>query len=124
MLARLARCRFDRAVDGGVRGCSSSLNLPELREVVDRSIQTDPHRQEYTKIGRTIAEMFMDQGEQRGELKQARSILLRQLRKRFKKVPRKIEARIAAATEIRELETWLDSILDAKTLAEVGIPLD
>ena len=30
---------------------------PELRDVVDRSIQTDPHRQEYTKMGRTIAEM-------------------------------------------------------------------
>jgi hypothetical protein len=100
---------------------------PKLREVVDRSIKTDPHRQEYTKMGRTIAEMYMDQGEQRGELKgelkRARTTLLRQLRKRFKKIPRKVEARIAAA-DIRDLETWLDNILDAKTLAEVAIPLD
>jgi hypothetical protein len=99
----------------------------QLREVVDRSIQTDPHRQEYTKMGRTIAEMYMDQGEQRGELKGelkgAKATLLRQLRRRFKKVPRKIEARIAAA-DIRDLQTWLDNILDVKTLAEVGIPLD
>ncbi len=96
---------------------------PQLREVVDRTIQTDPHRQEYTKMGRTIAEMYMDQGEERGELKRARSILLRQLRKRFKKVPRKVEARIGAA-DLRDLEIWLDNILDAKSLAEVGISLD
>jgi hypothetical protein len=29
----------------------------ELRDVVDRSVQTDPHRKEYTKMGQTIAEM-------------------------------------------------------------------
>ena len=75
-------------------------------------------------MGRTIAEMYMDQGEQRGELKYARSTLLRVLRKRFKKVPRKVEARIAAATEIRDLETWMDNFVNAKPLAEVGIPLD
>jgi hypothetical protein len=97
---------------------------PELREVVDRSIQTDPHRQEYTKMGRTIAEMYMDQGEQRGELKQARTTLLRQLRKRFKKVPRKVEARIAATADMHDLETWLDNFANAATLNEVGIPLD
>ncbi len=97
---------------------------PELREVVDRSIQTDPHRQEYTKMGRTIAEMYMDQGRATEALKRSRTILLRQLRKRFKKVPRKVEARIAVAADIRELETWLDNFANAATLADVGIPLD
>ncbi len=98
----------------------------ELRKVVDRSIQTDPHRQEYTKMGRTIAEMYMDQGEQRGEqewkLVNSRNILLRLLRKRFKKVPRKVEARIAATTNLQELETWIDNVIDAATLADIGIP--
>jgi len=74
-------------------------------------------------MGRTIAEMYMDQGEQRGDLKVVKATLLRQLRKRFKKVPRKVEARIAAA-DIRDLQTWLDNSVDAKTMAEVGIPLD
>ncbi len=35
----------------------SEEEQPKLRDVVDRSIQTDRRRQEYTKMGRTIAEM-------------------------------------------------------------------
>jgi hypothetical protein len=46
------------------------------------------------------------------------------LRKCFKKVPRKVEGRIAAARNMQDLKTWLDNILDAQTLGEVGIPLD
>jgi hypothetical protein len=97
-----------------------------LREVVDRAVQTDLHRQEYAKMGQTIAEMLKDEGRSEGRQQEAlaarRAILLRQLRKRFKKVPRKVEARIAATTNIQELEGWLDNILDADTLADVGIP--
>jgi hypothetical protein len=99
-----------------------------LREVVDRSVQSDPHRKEYTKMGQTIAEMYIEQGraagELAGELKRARAILLRLLRQRFKKVPRKVKAHITATTDMRDLECWLDRILDAKTLAEVGVPTD
>jgi hypothetical protein len=103
---------------------------PELRDVVDRSVQTDLHRKEYTKMGRTIAEMYMDQGrteglivgEQKGALNSARTILLRQLRMRFKKVPRRVEARIVATKNMQELETWLDNFANATTLADVGIP--
>jgi hypothetical protein len=49
--------------------------------------------------------------------------LLRQLRNSNKKSPRKVEARLAAA-DIRDLQTWPDSFVDEKILAEVGIPLD
>jgi hypothetical protein len=101
-----------------------------LGEVVDRTVQTDLHRQEYAKMGQTIAEMFIDKGRIEGEtmgrqeeaLASRRTILLRILRKRFKKIPRKIEARIAATTGIEELEIWIDKTIDAKALAEVGIP--
>ena len=47
------------------------------------------------------------EGQQQEALKSRQVILLRQLHRRFKKVPRKLEARI-----------------DAATLADVGIPLD
>jgi hypothetical protein len=97
---------------------------PELRDVVDRSVQTDPHRKEFTIMGQTIAEMYMEKGRIDGKIEIAQTILLRQLRKRFKKVPRKVEARVAATVNMRDLETWLDNILDAETLAKVGIPLD
>ncbi len=68
-------------------------------------------------MGRTIAEMFMDQGEVRGK----REVLLRLLRRRFKKVPREVAACIAAATDVHDLDKWLDRIVDAKTLNDVGI---
>jgi hypothetical protein len=104
---------------------------PSLREVVDRTVQTDSHRQEFVKMGQTIAEMLKDEGRLEGEIQgrqqealaTRRAILLRLLRKKFKKVPRKVAARIAATTNLQELETWLDNIIEAATLADVGIPL-
>jgi hypothetical protein len=98
----------------------SAAEQPELHEVVDRSVQTDPHRKEYREMGQTIAEMYIQQG----ELAMARSTLLRLLRKRFKKLPRKVRSCIAAPTNLRELETWLDNFASARTLADVGMPLD
>jgi hypothetical protein len=95
----------------------------ELREVVDQSVGTDPHRKEFTKMGQTIAEMYIDQGKQLGELAMARETVLRLLGKRFKKLPRKVKSRIAATTNLQDLKTWLDNILDAETLDDVGIPL-
>lgn len=96
---------------------------PELREVADQSVRIDPHRKELTKMGQPIAEMYIDQGKQQGELAMARENVLRLLRKRFKKIPRKVASRIAATTNVQDLKTWLDNILDAETLDDVGIPL-
>jgi predicted transposase YdaD len=109
---------------------------PPLHDVVDRSVQTDAHRKEWIKMSQTIAEMYLEQGreqgrvqgrvegEQEGALKAARGMLLLQLRKRFKKVPRKVEARITATTNMQELETWVENFATAASLADVGIPLD
>jgi predicted transposase YdaD len=100
----------------------------EMHEVVDRSVQKDPHRREYTKMGQTIAEMYIEkgrlEGKVEGEIEGQRKTLLRQLRKRFKKLPRKVEARINATTNLQDLESWLDNIVDAQSLADVGIPPD
>jgi hypothetical protein len=75
-------------------------------------------------LGQTIAEMYIEQGRLEGEIKEKRATLLRLLRKRFKNLPRKVEARVTATTNMRDLESWIDNILDAESLAEVGIPLD
>jgi hypothetical protein len=92
----------------------------ELNGVIDRSIEEASHQKENTKMGRTIAEVV----EERGMINGLRTTLLRLLRKRFKKVPRQVEAHVADTTSVRELNTWLDNVLDAKTLADVGIPMD
>jgi hypothetical protein len=102
----------------------SDAEQQPLREVVDRTIQTDPHRREYVKMGRTIAEALIEQGKHEEALASRKETLLLQLRKRFKKVPRKIEARIAATTNLQDLKTWLGNVIDAATLADVGIPVD
>ena len=46
----------------------SEEEQPELREIVDSAIQADPHRQEYRVMGRTIAEMYLDQGREQGRM--------------------------------------------------------
>ncbi len=125
---RIRWVEFLSYIEALVYHARNEAEQPKRRDVVDRSIQTDRRRQEYTKMGRTIAEMYIDQGraegEQKGVLKYARATLLRLLRKRFKKVPRKLEARIAATTSMRELETWMHNFANAETLEEVGIPVD
>jgi hypothetical protein len=101
----------------------SAEEQPELREVVDRSVQTDPHRKEFSRMGQTIAEMYIDQGKQQGELAMARTPTA-PARKRFKRLPRRIESRVRATTNLRELETWLANFANATTLTDVGIPLE
>ena len=96
----------------------------ELNNVIDRSIVEASHHKESTKMGQTIAEMLEEKGIEKGTLNTLRTTLLRLLRKRFKKVPREVEAHVSATTNVRELQKWLDNVLDAETLAEVGIPTD
>jgi hypothetical protein len=79
-------------------------------------------------MSRTIAESFIEQGRVegllKGRLKQSRSTLLMLLKKQFKKVPAKMKARIASTTDLHQLKTWLVSFVNAKSLEDVGIPLD
>lgn len=107
------------------RGMEEQL---ELNDVIDRSILDASHHEENTKMSRTIAEAVeekgIEKGLEKGTLNTLQTTLLRLLRKRFKKVPRRVEARISDNTNVRELQTWLDNVLDAKTLADVGIPMD
>jgi hypothetical protein len=88
----------------------------------------------YAKKWHTIGDLYKDEdqaegraggfreGKKTGALETTRTILLRQLRKRFKGVPRKVEARIAATTNLQELQSWLDNFAHAVTLADVVIP--
>ncbi len=104
-----------------------------LVAAIETSVQSDPHRTEYGKMGRTIAQMFIDQGvekgmrkglqkgEIKGEIKSRQTVLLRQLRNRFKTVPPAVQARIAETEDVPTLDAWLDRVLDAKKLADVGI---
>jgi hypothetical protein len=75
-------------------------------------------------MGETIAEALVRKGREEAAVTSLQSTLLRQLRKRFKKLPRKLEARINATTDVTELQTWLDNFVAARKLADVGVPME
>jgi hypothetical protein len=71
-------------------------------------------------MSKTIAESFVDKGKQQ----QAQEDVLMLLQTRFKKVPSKLKTRVASTTDIRQLKAWMANIVQAKSIADVGIPLD
>jgi Domain of unknown function (DUF4351) len=50
--------------------------------------------------------------------------LVRQLRKKFGKLPAAMVQHIEATTQVEQLDTWLDEVIDARKLANVGIPAE
>jgi len=96
--------------------------------VIEASSCAEDRRKELATMAETAAEMLERRGREKGrEEERVTSLqytLLRQLRKRFKRLPRKIEARINATTNVAELQTWLDNFVDARTLADVGVPAE
>jgi len=58
--------------------------------------------------------------EQRGALRERQQTLIRLLRHKFSEVPDAVVQQIEATEDLDRLSEWLDHILDAKTLAEMG----
>jgi hypothetical protein len=76
-------------------------------------------------MGRTIAEALRDEGRAEGRAEETvrsrQQTLLRLLRLRFRKVPKKVEGVILATTDVAQLDGWLDGVLTATSLSAVGI---
>jgi hypothetical protein len=100
----------------------------ELRQVIVASVRTDARRRETEVMTRTIAEALRDEGKEEGrregELRSQRQTLVRQLRLRYQKVPKAVERTVMATEDLGQLQTWLDRIITASTLDEIGIPAD
>jgi predicted transposase YdaD len=98
---------------------------PGLQEVITASVRTDEHRQELTIMKQTIADELREEGRLQGDrqatVRTLRQTLLRQLRRRFKRVPKATEQVILATEDVTQLNAWLDQILTAATLAEMNI---
>ncbi len=69
----------------------------------------------------TIADMFRQEGEQRGVLQAQQQTLVRLLRRRFGDLPADVEQTIQATRDVRRLEKWLDQFATAEALEDVGI---
>jgi flagellar biosynthesis/type III secretory pathway protein FliH len=63
----------------------------------------------------------MQQGLERGELRGRQATLIRQLHKRFTNVPDEIVRAIEATQDIERLDDWLERILTARTLRDIGV---
>ncbi len=105
-----------------VRGPSER---PALHETIEASVRTDRHRQELFDMGKTIAEELKEEGKKEGMsegmLRARRQTLIRQLGKRFGHVPEEISRAIEAMRDAGELDRWLDNVVTAETLSDVGV---
>jgi hypothetical protein len=62
--------------------------------------------------------------EERGIIKGKRNMLLRQMRKKFGELPEAVVMRLQAIQADEELDQILDRVLEAHSLAEIGLPDD
>jgi hypothetical protein len=90
---------------------------PSLQKAIEASVQTDEHRQEVFEMRRTIA----DELKEEGAIKKSQQTLIRQLKRRFGDVPDDLSSAIRATSDPEQLDTWLDEVVTAETLEEVGI---
>ena len=66
---------------------------------------------------RTIA----DELEERGAIRNRQQTLIRLLKRRFGDVPDGLSSTIRATNDPERLDAWLDQVVTAETLEEIGI---
>ncbi len=94
---------------------------PSLQQAIEDSVRTDEHRQEVFQMRRTIADELKEEGAKEGALKTRQQTLIRLLKRRFGDVSDELSSTIRATNDPEQLDEWLDQVVTAKTLEEVGI---
>ena len=73
----------------------------------------------FERIGRERGlEEGLEKGRQQGFLQGEASVLKRQLKRRFERLPGWVEQRLEQATR-EELESWADRVIEAKAVEDV-----
>jgi hypothetical protein len=98
---------------------------PGLYELIGNSICSDARRREVGTIMETMADYLRaeghEEGRRAGEIHSRQQTLIRQLRRRFGRVPRATVQLIRATEDTARLDAWLDNFATGQTLADVGI---
>jgi len=94
---------------------------PDLQREIEASVPAGVRQREVSHMGRTIAEDLIERGRAEGERKTARATLIRLLRVRFGELPDDVVAIVEACDDLERLNTWLDRVVTAATLDDVGI---
>ena len=90
---------------------------PDLQKTIESSVWTDEHHREVFDMRRTIA----DELKEEGAIRNGQQTLVRLLKRRFGDVPAEVSATIRATDELAQLDEWLDRLVVAETLDDVGI---
>jgi hypothetical protein len=100
-----------------------------LHDVIRNAIRSDVRRREVEAMMQTMADVWRAEGRKEGreegrraeELHSRQQTLVRQLRVRFGRVPRAVEQVIRATDDVTRLDAWLDAVVTAPALADMGI---
>jgi hypothetical protein len=92
-----------------------------LRDFIAASVRADDRRREVTAMGKTGAEALRDEGRAEEAVRSRQQTLLRLLRGRFHKVPKRIEGAILATADVAQLDTWVDRFVNATSLSDMNI---
>jgi len=114
---RLRWLRFLSYIHALVYHERSTAELSELRSRLEASAATDVERQEVARMVKTHAEEVWDEV----RLETFRETLIRLLRRRFDEVPEETVAIVQATADLDRLNGWLDLVVTAETLEEIGI---
>ena len=90
-------------------------DAPAMQQVIEDSVQTDPHRQEVKNMRKSYADVLKEEG----RLTSRRESLLRLIRVRFGDPPAEVVASIDACGDIAQLDAWLDAVGTARRLSAV-----
>jgi hypothetical protein len=100
-----------------------------LLEIVEKSVETDPERNEATNMTLTMAEVLRNEGRaegiekglEKGQLQTLQATLLRQLRLRFEGLLNEICDLVGRTKDIDKLQTWLDRFVTCQSIEELQI---
>jgi len=77
----------------------------------------------FTGEERAMIKTIFEEREDIGELKASRNLVLTALRRKFKKIPKKIEKAVLAMSDTVALESMLEHVIDSNTLDEFATVL-
>jgi hypothetical protein len=92
-----------------------------LHNVIEAAVRNDARQKEVVAFMRTMADVHKEQAQREEAVRSRQQMLLRLLRKRFRKVPAAVVKRIEATHEVAQLETWLDEFATANQLADMSL---
>lgn len=107
----------NEALEALVRYISTADRSGKMIEAIVREAPEE-FTDDLVAVRGSLGDRLLRQGRARGKLEGEARIVLRQLRARFRRVPRAVARRVTAGTSA-ELERWADRLLTASSLAEV-----